>query len=139
MIGAMADSTSRKQAEERIHNQAMRQRLIAEFGQQAFASTDVEDVLKRAVELVSVALKADYCTVLELERDGKHLLLKAASGWPEDLKSRAAVPIRPGGRLEFVLSHREPLIIDDLQNDERFPESPLLKLGVRSGIQVPIF
>ena len=139
MIGAMADITSRKQAEERIHNQAMRQRLIAEFGQQAFASTDVEDVLKRAVELVSVALKADYCTVLELDREGKQLLLKAAAGWPEELKLRPAVPIRPGGRLEFVLSHREPLIIDDLPKDGRFPESPLLKLGVRSGIQVPIF
>jgi len=34
MIGAMADISSRKQAEERIHNQALRQRLIAEFGQQ---------------------------------------------------------------------------------------------------------
>jgi len=139
MIGAMADISSRKEAEERIHNQAMRQRLIAEFGQQAFASTDVEDVLKRAVELVSVSLKADYCTVLELDRDGKQLLLKATSGWPEELKARPTVPIRPGGRLEFVLSHREPLIIDDLPKDERFPESPLLKLGVRSGIQVPIF
>jgi diguanylate cyclase (GGDEF)-like protein/PAS domain S-box-containing protein len=139
MIGAMADISSRKQAEERIHNQAMRQRLIAEFGQQAFASTDVEDVLKRAVELVSVSLKADYCTVLELDKSGRHLLLKAASGWPEEMKARPAVPIRPGGRLEFVLSHREPLIIDDLPKDDRFPESPLLKLGVRSGIQVPIF
>src|SRR2546427_8697487 len=28
--------------------------LIAEFGQQAFASSDVEDVLSRAVELVTV-------------------------------------------------------------------------------------
>jgi diguanylate cyclase (GGDEF)-like protein/PAS domain S-box-containing protein len=139
MIGAMADISSRKQAEERIHNQAMRQRLIAEFGQQAFASTDVEDVLKRAVELVSVSLKADYCTVLELDKDGKQLLMNAASGWPEELKARRAVPIRPGGRLEFVLSHREPLIIEDLPSDERFPDSPLLKLGVRSGIQVPIF
>ena len=140
MIGAMADITSRKSAEERIHNQAMRQRLIAEFGQQAFASTDVEDVLKRAVELVSVSLNADYCSVLELDRDGKQLLLKATSGWPEELKSRTAIPVRPGGRLEYVLSHREPLIIDDLSTDTRFPESPpLRKLGVRSGIQVPIF
>ncbi|HTQ76305.1 MAG TPA: EAL domain-containing protein [Burkholderiales bacterium] len=138
MIGAMADISERKQAEERIHNQVMRQRLIAEFGQQAFASTDVEDVLKRAVELVSVSLNADYCTVLELDRGGRQLLLKAASGWPEEMKTRP-VPIRPGGRLEFVLSHREPLIIDDLPKDDRFPESPLLKLGVRSGIQVPIF
>jgi len=139
MIGAMADISSRKQAEERIHNQAMRQRLIAEFGQQAFASTDVDDVLKRAVELVSVSLAADYCTVLELDRDGKQLLMNAASGWPEEVRARRVVPIRPGGRLEYVLSHREPLIIEDLPNDQRFPESPLLKLGVRSGIQVPIF
>ncbi|HUL91661.1 MAG TPA: EAL domain-containing protein [Burkholderiales bacterium] len=139
MIGAKADISSRKQAEERIHNQAMRQRLIAEFGQQAFASTDVEDVLKRAVELVSVALKADYCTVLELDRGGKQLLLKATSGWPEELKSRQAMPIHPGGRVEFVLSHREPLIVDDLRKESRFPESTLLKFGVRSGIQVPIF
>jgi diguanylate cyclase (GGDEF)-like protein/PAS domain S-box-containing protein len=138
MIGAMADISSHKEAEERIHNQAMRQRLIAEFGQQAFASIDVEDVIKRAIELVSVSLKSDLCSVLELDRDGKHLLMKSASGWPEEFRSRP-VPIRPGGRLEFVLSHREPLIIEDLPKDERFPDSPLLKLGVRSGIQVPIF
>jgi diguanylate cyclase (GGDEF)-like protein/PAS domain S-box-containing protein len=138
MIGAMADISSRKQAEERIHNQAMRQRLIAEFGQQAFASTDVEDVLARAVELVSVSLKADYCGVLELEQDGKQLRMKAACGWPEEFRSRP-VHIRPGGRLEFVLSHREPLVIEDLPKDERFPDSPLLTLGVRSGVQVPIF
>jgi len=140
MIGAMADISSRKQAEERIHNQAMRQRLIAEFGQQAFASTDVDDVVKRAVELVSVSLAADHCSVLELDREGKQLLPKAASGWPEELQSRPSVSIRPGGRLEYVLSRREPLIIDDLSTDTRFPESPpLRKLGVRSGIQVPIF
>ncbi|HMH18459.1 MAG TPA: EAL domain-containing protein [Burkholderiales bacterium] len=139
MIGAMADISSRKQAEERIHNQALRQRLIAEFGQQAFASTDVEDVLSRAVELVSVSLKADYCNVLELDQDGKQLLIKVAFGWPKEIIERRTVSIRPEGRLEFVLSHREPVITEDLANDERFSESPLLRLGVRSAIHVPIF
>jgi diguanylate cyclase (GGDEF)-like protein/PAS domain S-box-containing protein len=139
MIGAMADISSRKQAEERIHNQALRQRLIAEFGQQAFASTDVEDVLSRAVELVSVSLKADHCTVLELEEDGKQLLIKAAFGLPKETMERRTVPLRPGGRLEFILSRREPLIIEDLAKDERFSESPLLRLGMRSSVQVPIF
>jgi len=139
MIGAMADISSRKQAEERIHNQALRQRLIAEFGQQAFASSDVDDVLSRAVELVTVALNADYCTVLELDESAKQLLIKAGSGWPSETMARRTVAIRPGGRLEFVLSRREPLIIEDLAKDERFSESPLVRMGVRSGIQVPIF
>src|SRR5438874_747595 len=118
MIGAMADISSRKQAEERIHNQALRQRLIAEFGQQAFASSDVEDVLARAVELVTVALKADFCTVLELDESAKQLLIKAASGWPSETMARRTVAIRPEGRLEFVLSRREPLITEDLAKDE---------------------
>src|SRR5260221_13051747 len=139
MIGAMADISSRKQAEERIHNQALRQRLIAEFGQQAFASSDVEDVLARAVELVTVALKADYCTVLELDESAKRLLIKAASGWPSETMARRTVDIRPGGRLALVLSGREPLITEDLAKDERFSDSPLVRMGVRSGIQVPIF
>jgi len=139
MIGAMADISSRKQAEERIHNQALRQRLIAEFGQQAFASSDVEDVLSRAVELVTVALKADYCSVLEFDESAKRLLIKAASGWPSETMARRTVAIRPGGRLEFVLSRREPLITEDLAKEERFSDSPLVRMGVRSGIQVPIF
>jgi len=138
MIGAKADISSRKQAEERIHNQALRQRLIAEFGQQAFASSDVEDVLSRAVELVTVALKADFCNVLELDESGKQLLIKAASGWPNEIMMRRTVPIRPGGRLEFVLSRREPLIIEDLAKDERSADSSLVRVGARSGIQVPI-
>jgi diguanylate cyclase (GGDEF)-like protein/PAS domain S-box-containing protein len=139
MIGAMADISSRKQAEERIHNQALRQRLIAEFGQQAFASSDVDDVLSRAVELVTVALSADYCTVLELDESAKQLLIKAGSGWPSETMARRAVTIRPGGRLEFVLSRREPLITEDLTKDKQFSDSPLVGMGVRSGIQVPIF
>ncbi|TMG76604.1 MAG: EAL domain-containing protein, partial [Betaproteobacteria bacterium] len=138
MIGAMADISSRKQAEERIHDQALQQRLIAEFGQQAFASTDLEDVLSRAVELVSVTLKADYCNVLELEPDGKQLVIKAACGWPGEFKGRRTVPVRPGSRVELVLSRREPLVIEDLGADPRFSDSPLLNVGVRSGIQVPV-
>jgi diguanylate cyclase (GGDEF)-like protein/PAS domain S-box-containing protein len=139
MIGAMADISSRKRAEERIHTQALQQRLIAEFGQQAFASADLEDVLNGAVELVSVTLKVKYCSVLELEPDGKQLVIKASSGWSGEYQGRRTVPVRPGSRVDLVLSRREPLAIGDLTADPRFSNSPLVKLGVRSGIQVPIF
>src|SRR5947207_13272322 len=53
--------------------------------------------------------------------------------------ARRTVAIRPEGRLEFVLSRREPLITEDLAKDERSSDSPLVRMGVRSGIQVPIF
>jgi diguanylate cyclase (GGDEF)-like protein/PAS domain S-box-containing protein len=139
MIAAMADVSPQKQAEARIHNQAVQQRLIAEFGQQAFASTDLDDVLNRAVELASATLTADYCNVLELDPDGTQLVYKAAAGWSGEFDGDRTVSVRPDGPIEFVLSHREPLVVSDLSEDSRFLNSPLLKFGIRSGILVPIF
>ncbi len=142
MIGAMEDVTSRKEGEEKMRKQALQQRLIADFGQWVLASTGVADVLNRAVELVSVTLKADYCNVLELDTDGKQLLFKAATGWPAEWIGQRRVPVRPGNRVEFALSHREPVITKDYEDKEeetRFAPSPLLQFGVRSGVEVPIF
>src|SRR5712691_2762567 len=142
MIGAMEDVTSRKEGEEKMRKQALQQRLIADFGQWVLASTGVADVLNRAVELVSVTLKADYCNVLELDTDGKQLLFKAATGWPAEWIGQRTVPVRPGNRIEFALSHREPVITKDYEDKEeeaRFSPSPLLQFGVRSGVEVPIF
>src|SRR5882762_9587174 len=140
MIGAMADVTAHKEAEEKVRNQALQQRLIAEFGQQVLASVDLGDVLKEAVELVSVTLKADFCNVLELDPEGKQLVVKAAVGWPAEWIGRRTVSVQVGTRAEFVLSHREPLITENYEAKQtRFSPSPLPQFGVRSGVEVPIF
>jgi diguanylate cyclase (GGDEF)-like protein/PAS domain S-box-containing protein len=131
-----------RRSEEKMRNQALQQRLIAEFGQWVLASTRVADVLNRAVELVSATLKADYCNVLELQPDGKQLVFRAAAGWPAEWIGQRTVPVRPGNRVEFALSHREPVITKDYEDEEeetRFSPSPLLQFGVRSGVEVPIF
>ncbi len=140
MIGAMEDVTSRKQAEEKMRSQALRQRLIAEFGQQVLASTDLADVLNRAVELVSKTLKSDYCSLFELDHDGKNLVFKAAVGWPAEWIGRRTVPVRPGTRAELVLSRHEPLIVEDYNQEAGYSTSDfLMEFGVRSGIVVPLF
>ena len=82
MIGAKSDVTARKQAEETIRNQALQQRLIAEFGQQALGAADLDQVINNAVELVAVTLNVDYCEVLELEAGGQVMRLKAAPAPP---------------------------------------------------------
>jgi diguanylate cyclase (GGDEF)-like protein/PAS domain S-box-containing protein len=138
MIGALTDITGRKEAEETVRSQALQQRLIAEFGQQALASADLDDVLSHAVELVSVTLKVDYCDVLELNPDGQALTYRAASGWPPEWVGRRVVPIKPGGHLEHVLSSREAVVIEDHGTETRFSPSPLMQFGIRSGMQVPI-
>ncbi len=137
MIGAMADITPRKQAEETVRTQALQQRLIAEFGQAALANTDFADLLNRAVELTVAALGVDFCNVLELDPDGRQLTYRAAIGWPHEWIGHYAIAVEPGGRLEHILSRREPLIVEDFSAPGAAP-SRLVKHGIRSGMGVHI-
>ena len=140
VIGSqMGQFLKRKQAEEKIRDQARRQRLIAEFGQQVLASTDLADVLNRAVDLVSSTLNSDFCNLLELDRDGKHLMFRAAVGWPAEWIGRRVVPVRAGTRADLVLSRREPLIVEDYDRDTDASSPFLSEFGVRSGIVAPLF
>jgi diguanylate cyclase (GGDEF)-like protein/PAS domain S-box-containing protein len=137
--GQMGQFLKRKQAEEKMSDQAQRQRLIAEFGQRVLASTDLGEVLKRGVELVSSALNSDYCNLLELDRDGKHLTFRAAVGWPQEWIGHRTVPLQPGTRANLVLSRREPLIVEDYDRDTDTSSPFLREFGVRSGIVAPLF
>ncbi|MGB5081610.1 MAG: EAL domain-containing protein [Burkholderiales bacterium] len=133
-----AAEEERKATEEKIRDQAHRQKLIADFGQQVLASADLDEVLARAMDLVADTLSADFCNVLELDAEGRKLVFKATRGWPAEWIGRRTISLRPGAPIELVLSRREPLVIHDL-DEERFSSSPLRELGVRSGIQVPIY
>ncbi|HEY5550511.1 MAG TPA: PAS domain S-box protein, partial [Opitutaceae bacterium] len=134
----IASEAALKESEEKMRNQALRQRLIAEFGQHVLASNDLTDVLKRAVELVSSTLKEEYCDILECCPDRRRLLYKAAVGWPSDWIGHRTVDLVPGGNLEHVLSTRETVFIEDLRAEKRFARSPLVALGIRSTVRAPI-
>ncbi len=134
----IASEAALKESEEKMRNQALRQRLIAEFGQHVLASSDLTDVQKRAVELVSATLKEEYCDILECAPDRRRLVYKAAVGWPKDWIGQRTVELVPGDNLEHVLSSREPVFIEDLQTEKRFSRSPLVELGIRSTVRAPI-
>ncbi len=136
--GVGRNITASKQAEEKVRTSALQQRLIAELGRQALASSDLADVLNRAVELVSVTLKADCCDVLELEADKKQLIYTAAAGWPREWVGKRTVLVRPGSQPEYVLSRGEPVVVEDETKETRFVPSRLQEFGVRSGMRVPL-
>jgi GAF domain-containing protein len=128
----------RKEGEEALRNYALQQRLIAEFGQQAFANTALEELLPRAARLATDTLKTDYSQVLELAPDGSLLVYKAVSGWPEDWVGSRTVAVLPGSRLEALLTHGKPRVVENYAAESDVLPSPLLQLGITSGVQVPI-
>src|SRR5262249_17449888 len=105
--GQIGQFLQRKNADERVREQAQQQRLIAEFGQQALASAELVDVLARAAELIARTLRADFSNVLELAPDRRNLVYRAAIGWPAEWVGRRVVPVEPGTRLERIVTHKE--------------------------------
>src|SRR4029453_2707862 len=86
--------------------------------------------------LLCGALGAEFCRVLELSGDGQRLEIRAKVGWP--VGSPLVVPAT-GSEAAQALSNLEPVIIEDLEADQRFRGDPLLRrAGIVSGMSVMI-
>jgi diguanylate cyclase (GGDEF)-like protein/PAS domain S-box-containing protein len=139
IVSIARDVSERIAAENRMRDQATQQRLIAEFGQRALAGDDLAEVLDGAAQLVARTLKVEHTNMLQLQPDGLTLLYQAVVGWPRDWIGTRKVPVRPGSRLEHILTRGESLIVEDYTAESEFGPTPLLAYGMRSGMQVPIF
>jgi diguanylate cyclase (GGDEF)-like protein/PAS domain S-box-containing protein len=128
----------RRMAQERERERALQQRLIAEFGQEALANSDIGRVLDRVVKLLAATLKVERCNVLEVESHKRWVNYKAAVGWPKEWIETRHSLAEPGSLVHYILSRNEPLIVEDYGAETRFAPPPLLQSSARSGVHVPI-
>ncbi|WP_246998736.1 PAS domain S-box protein [Halosolutus gelatinilyticus] len=121
-----------------LESRVRQQEVVAELGQQGLECDDLDRLLSDAAVAVRDALAADYCAVLELCSDGTTLRLRQGVGWRDGAVGSATVPADrnlPAGRALAA----EPIVVDDLRNEERFSGPELLcEHGVTSGISVVV-
>lgn len=122
-----------------LHNRLRQQEAVAELGLFALKSADLQELLKNVVQTVARVLDTELCKVLELQPDGKSLLLRAGVGWKEGLVGHATVATEVDSQAGFTLLSNEPVIVADLQTESRFRGPSLLQEhGVVSGLSVVI-
>ncbi|OHE86703.1 MAG: hypothetical protein A3G75_13060, partial [Verrucomicrobia bacterium RIFCSPLOWO2_12_FULL_64_8] len=84
-------------------------------------------------------LDVELSKVLELEPDGKTMLLRAGVGWQEGLVGRARVASGALSQAGFTLLSAGPVVVTDMGTETRFQgPSILLDHGVVSGLSVTI-
>ena len=128
-----------KQAEQAIAHQAMQQGLIAAFGQQALASTNLDELLDQAVVVAGRGLDAGFCRMLQPGPDGSSLVAKAGAGWSLDRAGGRSDETDSMSQFSYVLASREPVVIEDFALETRFvPSALLVAHGIRSGVEVSI-
>ena len=139
VVGTAMDITERKQTELAIQQHAKQQGLIAEFGQQALASSDLDALWKQAAVFVSQGLDVDFCKALQLSPDNRSLVFKAGVGWEGEWSGCQICATYENTQNRFVLASDRPVIVNDFRSDIRFKSSQILKShGIRSAVCVPI-
>lgn len=115
------------------------QKALADFGLHAFRSTDLDEILHRAVERVAKGLDVRRAKVLELLPDGKELLVRAGVGWNPGVVGAVRFGADSHSPAGYALSHDQPVVSPDLDAESRF-EIPqvLVDHGIRSMVNVII-
>ncbi|HET9495950.1 MAG TPA: ATP-binding protein [Chloroflexia bacterium] len=139
VVNFFRDITETRRIQERLHARAIQQAGLADLGQRALAGMDTQGVMQYATEVVTSTLGIEMAKVLELQPDGANLLVRAGVGFHEGVVGHALVSAGPEAHAGYTLARREPVVVDDLRTEKRFPGMPILhEHGVASGMTVVI-
>jgi len=138
--GVVRDVSDRLERERELRRRVRQQEVVADLGQRALEDTDVDELMRTAVEAVAETLDTDYCKVLDLDDDADELLLREGVGWNDGLVGEASVSaVEDDSQAAYTLASAEPVVVSDLDAETRFSGPDLLTdHDVRSGISVVI-
>jgi signal transduction histidine kinase/CheY-like chemotaxis protein len=115
------------------------QTTLARFGELALKSDDLNEILTEACRLVGEALGTDLAKVVELQEDGRTLLVRAGVGWRPGVVGVATITAADDTSEGVALKTGEPMISPDIATEARFRYPPFLtENGVRAVANVII-
>ena len=118
---------------------AQPQAMVVALGSLALLSGDLLKLMEEATQKLADTLNIDLVELLELEADGRSLLLRAGVGWNERLVGSAKVSADPDSPAGLALLANELVVTIDLMAERRFSVPAILREhGVVSGITVVI-
>ena len=116
-----------------------RQQVLADFGELAIRSDDLDEVLTEACRLVGKALGTGRAKVLEIQEDRQALLVRAGVGWPPDVVGVERLPMRERSSESYAINAAAPVISRDIAEETRFDIPEFMKAaGVVALVNVPI-
>lgn len=104
-----------------IEETLLRQRkVLAEFGELALVSDDIDHILTEACRLVSDALDTHLAKFMQLRDDGITFLVRNGVGWTPDVVGKVQVQACEGSPERYSLDTDAPVISTDIATETRF-------------------
>jgi len=120
-------------------NDAGLQEALAELRGLATAPDTERDYLELGLEIICLGLEVPLGKVLELNREGKSLFIRAGVGWREGIVGHVAVPASERSIAGYTLEQTGVVIFEDVMETSRFSGAHLLSSqDVRSTLAIRI-
>lgn len=110
-----------------------------QLGRIAVDSLDPDELLQRVPSVVQEALQLDAAAVYLLTPERAELRVVSAAGMPTGATAVLRLADHPNTLISVALGQRTPLIVADVDHEQRFDLPPDQRpAGARSGIVVPL-
>jgi signal transduction histidine kinase len=112
---------------------------VGDLGQRALAGVALPALLDEATALVADTLRVDCAAMWEVVPPGDRLVLRAGVGWQDGLVGQTTIGADIESQLGYTLLSRVPVVVEDLQSENRFSGPQLLHdHELTSGVSVVI-
>jgi PAS domain S-box-containing protein len=139
-LGVVEDVTERQRVADELEARQRQQEAVAGLGLAALEGRDLQALLDSAAGLVADTLRIQLSSVLELLPDEHTLVMRSGVGWGRGIVGSLSIARGGPSLAAYALDSGEPVIVDDLRSDDRFPPPPgLLGQGVVSAAATVIY
>ncbi|MCU4740419.1 ATP-binding protein [Natronoglomus mannanivorans] len=140
LAGIGREISEREERERQLEQRAHQQQVVADLGQLALETDDLDELMHEAARQVADVLDNAYCKVLDLDSETDELLLRQGVGWQNGLVGEATVSaVEADSQAAYTLANDHPIVVENLETETRFGGPELLRShDVRSGISTII-
>ncbi|WP_221239627.1 sensor histidine kinase [Sphingomonas xinjiangensis] len=118
----------------------VQQRILADFGEFALRSNDLDEVLTEACRLVGEALGTDLAKVIEIESAERTLFVRAGVGWETGVVGHVRLPMGERSSETYSVEQGTPIVTPNIGQEDRFDfPAFMVNAGVCGAVNVPIF
>ena len=107
-------------------NEAGLQEALEELRGLATSPNTQRDYLELGLEIICLGLEAPLGKVLELDPEGKSLLVRAGVGWKRGIAGHVSVPANTRSIAGYTLGQTGVVIFEDVKETSRFTDAHLL-------------
>jgi PAS domain S-box-containing protein len=117
-----------------------RQQVLANFGELALRSDDLQEILQEGCRLVADALGTDLAKILEIDRRDDTALVRAGVGWRDGVVGQMRLSLSEHSSESYAISEGRPIVTQDVATETRFEFPAFMNdHGVAAIVNAPIF